>query len=136
MKNAHIALLVSIFFIVQVMTPLAEFTELKEHNPSNVAAQSSWVWDVNVGIEGGAVGVDVSPLGNAYALTLTHAGEGTVGNHTWANEAAGGKLIVIDHDGGVWSSAQSDLCPLEWDLGSLQRPFGDNESCPFTPRSS
>ena len=53
MKNAHIALLVSIFFIVQLMTPLAEFTELKEHNPSNVAAQSSWVWDVNVGIEGG-----------------------------------------------------------------------------------
>jgi hypothetical protein len=61
MKNALITLLVSIFFIVQVMTPLAEFTELKEHNPSNVAAQSSWVWDVNVGIEGGAVGVDVTP---------------------------------------------------------------------------
>lgn len=112
MKNAHIALLVSIFFIVQVMTPLAEFTELKEHNPSNVAAQSSWVWDVNVGIEGGAVGVDVSPLGNAYALTLTHAGEGTVGNHTWANEAAGGKLIVIDHDGSILSDTSLIGAPV------------------------
>ena len=113
MKNAHFVLLVSIFFVLQLMAPTGNFSELEEQKVSNVAPQSSWVWDVNVGIEGGAVGVDVSPLGNAYALTVTHSGEGTVGNHTWTNEPAGGKLLIIDHDGSILSDTSLVGTPVK-----------------------
>ena len=99
MNAARIATLISVILILQATLPLAEQSELAELNPSNVASQSSWVWDVNVPIENGAVAVDVSPIGSAYAVTVTHDGTGSVGNHNWSNEAPGGKLIILDHDG-------------------------------------
>lgn len=103
MNAARIATFVSIILILQATLPLAEQSELGELSPSNVASQSSWVWDVNVPIENGAVAVDISPIGSAYAVTVTHDGTGSVGNHNWSNEAPGGKLIILDHDGSILS---------------------------------
>ena len=103
MNAARISTLISVILILQATLPLAEQSELQELSPSNVASQSSWVWDVNVPIENGAVAVDVSPIGGAYAVTVTHDGTGSVGNHNWSNEVPGGKLIILDHDGSILS---------------------------------
>ena len=103
MNAARIATFVSVILILQATLPLAEQSELGELSPSNVASQSSWVWDVNVPIENGAVAVEISPIGSAYAVTVTHDGTGSVGNHNWSNEAPGGKLIILDHDGSILS---------------------------------
>ena len=103
MNATRIVTILSMILILQGTLPLVENSELGELNPSNVASQSSWVWDVNIPIENGAVAIDVSPIGSAYAVTVTHDGTGSVGDHNWSNEAPGGKLILFNHDGSILS---------------------------------
>ncbi|MDG1538283.1 MAG: hypothetical protein P8Q85_06980, partial [Candidatus Poseidoniaceae archaeon] len=90
-------------FLAQATSPMAQ-TALQDA-PTNmqIAAQSTWVWDVNVEVSGGAEALDIASLGNGYALIVSHDGEGTVGNHTWTNENAGGKVVIVEHDGTIRS---------------------------------
>ena len=103
MKSRWLVSFVLFIFIAQATSPMAETALQDAPIGMQIAAQSTWVWDVNVEVSGGAEALDVASLGNGYALIVSHDGEGTVGNHTWTNENAGGKVVIVEHDGTIRS---------------------------------
>ncbi len=103
MKSRWLVSFVLFIFMAQATSPMAETALQDAPIGMQIAAQSTWVWDVNVEVSGGAEALDVASLGNGYALIVSHDGEGTVGNHTWTNENAGGKVVIVEHDGTIRS---------------------------------
>ena len=64
MKSRWLVSFVLFIFIAQATSPMAETALQDAPIGMQIAAQSTWVWDVNVEVSGGAEALDVASLGN------------------------------------------------------------------------